>query len=255
VTGDAVPIAAPFTKKSPDGTISLLAEIVCEPVVMDVQAFLMARGSGMAKMSWKEGLFKTWTAAEWIRYVAERYSIRPQFILTVLQAEQSLVGDSKTYAATFQIVPLKDKTLTAPPVEAGWIPRRNGGYWDDKNRGVAGWIPRTTDGNWWVAVKGDFKAWAATGAGIIGPNDWPTWDVRNYIGFPKQVEQVGILNRKYGLQYDAAISTGRVIDRTIILQDKTKVIAGSRDTYRLLKWTNNAGILAVRPRINKDFSA
>jgi len=46
-----------------------------------------------------------------------------------------------------------------------------------------------------------------------------------------------------------------VIDRTIILQDKTKVIAGSRDTYRLLKWTNNAGILAVRPRINKDFSA
>jgi len=246
----------PFILRTESGEVMLISPLVYEHSSMKVQDFLVAKRSGLASVKWSAGLFSGWTAATWIDSIAQKYRIRPQYILTVLQAEQSLVTDRAVRNPLVEVKALPDRTLT-PPQAPGpdWKVRRNGGYWDSKNAGNANYSKKTPDENWWIAWRGDWKMVAATGAGILGPDDWPSWDMRKYLGFANQIEAVGALTAKYMVKYADAVAMGNVAARTIVLQDGSRVVAGDPEAFVLLNWTNNAEVLAVRPTINKEFSA
>jgi len=224
---------------------------------MNVQDFLDKKGSGLAKVEWRTGLLgmKKMSAARWIEDIAVRYRLRPEFILTLLQAEQSLVTDAVVRPPMADIIVLPDKTETSPSVPAGYIARRNGGYWDDRNKNRPGWIRKVSDGNWWLAVKGDWKMIAAVGAGIPDPGVFPAWDVRKYLGFDKQIEAIGKLTEKYYTQFNEAVRRGDLAGRSVTLYDKRTVVAGDPETFTLLSWTPAAQVLSKRPQIAKAYMA
>jgi hypothetical protein len=250
------PAFNPYIGHTDEGHVILRDQLVSVRPSMNVQLFLEQKKSGLAKVSWRYGtlnIYKT-TAAEWIQKIAERYRIRPEFILTVLQSEQGLVSDPQVREVKVDIIALPDKTEAVPTVPIGYSARRNGGYWDDRNKNMANWTKRVSDGNWWLAVKGDWKMIAATGAGIPDPNRWPPWDVRKYFGLGNQIESVGKLVEKYYTEYNEAVRKGDLAARTIKLYDGRLVVAGDPETYTVLKWTPSAEVLVQRPKISKSFS-
>jgi hypothetical protein len=222
-------------------------QIAPVPAPMNIQAYLESKGSGLAKVNWKDpGIFgKRWTAAEWIDTQAKAYRIRPQFLLTVLQGEQGLVNDGTVRDVAFQSKTLPGAKEGPPPAPPGpeWTVRRNGG-------------PKfVDDGTWWLATKGDWKMMAATGAGIPDPGIFPPFDLRKYLGFPNQVKWAAYYLDKFMREWHEANASGNLAARTLTLYGGQKVISGDAETHALLRYTPSLVVLDKRPRIARGIPA
>jgi hypothetical protein len=203
---------------------------------MNVQVFLDSRGSGLAKTTYGGfwGIGKQ-TAAQIISNAAQKYSIKPEFILVTLQAEQGLVNDKTTYPADFSILKMSNMEEVKPAVPAGY------------DRVVSN-NPKKSGGNRWVAVKGSWKMVAATGAGIPDVKAMPAWDVIPFLGFPNQVEQTAKLARKYLDRWASG-------DKLVTLYGGETIVAGDPETYAILMYTPEPGQLTARPKLYKQFFA
>ena len=179
--------------------------------MLNVQAHLTNLNSGLASVKLQaEG--KWWTAAQWIENTASRFRIKPEWILTVLQKEQSLVKDKTVYPADYKI----ERWDGGPP--AGWK------YPDPKV--MAYRFVRTTGG--WYRIYGVWKMCAAAGAGIPDPSVTPPWDTKDFLGFDKQVYTIGRLAARDLDKYERSFAENRPELRSVQLYPTADQIAAAK---------------------------
>ena len=175
---------------------------------LNAQAWLDSKGAGLAQTKLlAEG--KWYKAGEWIDEVARRFRIKPEWILTVLQKEQSLAREKSVMPAAFTLVRVKD-------IPADYVPPT------DKN-GVTVRYVRSKDGPY--RVTGSWRLIAATGAGIPDPKVTPPWDVAVYLGLGNQIYQTAKLTSKWLDQFERAVVEGKPADRTVTLYPTAAEIA------------------------------
>ena len=198
-------------------------------VPMNVQEYLTRRGSGLAKVTIGGVLgFGVKTAASIIESKARQYLVRPEYILVVLQAEQSLVTDPTVRSADFTVYSLKETGDVMPAARhAGRVYKNTG-----------------TDGNRFVEVTGDMRMFKATGAGIPDPNLRPPWDIRPYLGFANQVDATARFARRDFEKWHNGT-------KLVTLYGGETVIAGDPETFALLTYTPSPDVLVNRPKIFK----
>lgn len=216
--------------------------------MLNVQNWLETRGSGLARVRFRAFDGTDQTAASWIEKQAAAFNIKPEWILLVLQSEQSLVRDPKTYSAEYTVKDAKPSLLSrliGRPSEAVAAP----GCRLVKSKGGP------------VEACGEWKMMAAAGAGIPDPGVTPPWDVKNYLGFDRQVYHVGRMaardlsdfatgNREVQLypsdeEKAAAAREGRTPRGEVVL-------AADPETLVLLKWTPHPDVLVQRPLIYRQ---
>lgn len=222
--------------------------------MFDVQAFLARRNSGLA-----HAYTGSTTAARMVSDAANRWGIKPQWILLVLQAEQDLVTDPTVRSAAITVHNLTDPHADIKPAPRyGGTVVRNGGTGKRPSDGG----PATPDGNWWIEFEGDKKMAFAGGAGIPDEHLFPYWDVRDYVGFKNQVEWIARLAARDLGTYarvaakDPAARTAADLDRiSVTLYGGERVVAANAETFVMLQWTPNPSVLVDRPKIYKEFFA
>lgn len=184
--------------------------LIPEYAMLNVQKFLEAAGSGLARVRFNaEG--QGWTAASWIEHNAARFRIRPEWLLDLLQKEQGLVLEPRTLLPDFSVT-----AAPAPPPDYKTPPRD---------------VPATryvrTRGGWF-RVYGVWRMIAATGAGIPDPGVEPPWSVGEYLGFAAQVYQAARLTAKYIDSYNRAVMEQDADKRAVTLYPTTDEIAKAK---------------------------
>ena len=208
--------------------------------MIDVQAFLTNRRSGLAGVTIGGFLgIGSIKASDAIANAAKKYYIKPEFILTTLEAEQNLITDTAVRPAAFKIysLPATNGDVLPPATHGGKVYRHTG-----------------KDGTRFIEYVGDLKMGKATGAGIPDPGTRVSWDLRNYFGFENQIDQTAKLARKFMEDYYGGNKLVTLYPAGPGLKPET-IKAGDPETYVLLMYTPSPAVLSERPSIYRKYFA
>lgn len=209
--------------------------------MFDTQRYLERRGSGLAAVAFRAYDGVQHTAASWIDKMAAAFNpVTPQWLLTILQAEQSLRDDKLTYPAGYRI--------TRPSV----------GIFGGVSKPPAGArVVRSKTGD--LYVEGEWKMVAATGAGIPDPGTRAPWAVEDYLGFDRQIYQAARLSAKFlqdfasGKRDVTLYPTRAEVEQAAREGRKPQgeiVMAADGETYLMLQYTPTESVAASRPRVH-----
>jgi hypothetical protein len=228
--------------------------LITTPVApFGTQAYLAARGSGLAKLKIQTPL-GFMLVSEWIDQCAAQFQVGPRYMLMQLEAEQGLIRDKTTYAAGFSIMNLSNQPPMGEPDKkwaspSNWKPPLPPGSPVDSRVVRNGGPKYVADGNWFFVFSGSWKMGACLGAGIPDPKAFPAWDVRKYLGLANQIFNSAKLTRKYLDQFAQAKLSGRIDDITVDTYEGQKVVAADGPTFALLQYNPSLQGLKDRPSI------
>jgi hypothetical protein len=225
-----------------------------EPPVFKVTEYLTKAGVGLGKVMVTTGSV-TKPFGQLVEEVSRQYSIHPAYILTMLQAEQSLLSSSEVPDIGLKVVAL--------PVPGPANLPRNRAMPDDSDRqtvaaqyakGHNQWILRnggdyTTDKAWYLLLTGNRRMAYALGTGIPDPKIFPPWDARKYLGLANQIREAARLLDGYLKKYENARIEGTLDQLLIPVYEGGLVRPADATTFALLQYTPSLNGLVERPKI------
>jgi hypothetical protein len=209
----------------------------------DTQGFLTRIKSGLAQVRLKTPS-GTRTASEWINENCARFGVKPQFILTVMQAEQGLLSEKRVLMVEYSVKSLPYLGDAKPAVSS------------PLDRVLRNQPKKTPDGNKWVLVHGDWRMIACCGTGIPDPSGEgavPNWDVREFLGFDKQVAQACSTIRRYLTNFEKSLALGDPGMRVVKLYGGENIVANDVVSYVLLQYTPSEKVITERTSIYEKY--
>ena len=237
---------------SGSGVARVLLAPECSMTAAQVQAFLVKKKSGLAKIKIQTPTgFQS--VGDWVHACAFEFGLDPLYLLAVLQKEQSLVARPDVVSPEFRV-----RTVANKPNPTVTRTQRKDVDPLPNVAGVGEWVLRnggpdfTTDGNWYLVVHGDRKMALALGFGAPDSGVFPPWDMRRYLGLAQQIWHAARRTREWLTEF-AKLKVENPAALIIKTYEGPLVVAADGPTHSQLRYTPSMKVLTEFPPLYAAF--